>query len=458
MVRGRAIGLGVAATAVLLAATSAPASGAAAVKLSGSLSGARLPRPAAGASLVQALNLSDGTLAAADYADRRGRFSLKVPPGPYAMVGGSVFFKRGLPTIRLVGALRARAGKPRRLPLSLRPVRRRTRHLSAREATTTGPAGARIVGVPYFTGAAPYQNRGLAAMVETDLAMLNKGPPCSFTVVEVQRRNEIIREIRLQQTRFFDPATRVRPGRLLQPKLLVKGSLSAQAGGDLSYTIRVVNARSGEVKGSTSGRIPENTFIGSSEGIARELAKIICRPDDLLYLGTVTGTLRVEGGPRCGGAGTEHEQFSYNASLASFQGPQDPFEIVTGSGGLTEGQGAKAYDDAGSGTYVLDPCSETQTPGCSTGFRRQGDGSSGQVLFTVEGSTVKATAIPFNWEATTNACGGIGPLGDATKIGEGTFPLSMVGDQTITVSLTRHDSNGTYTYDGSGTLTLRRVN
>jgi hypothetical protein len=453
MVRGRAIGLGVAATAVLLAAVSAPPSGAATVKLSGTLGGATLPRPAAGVSLVQALNVGNGTLAAADEVDRRGRYALKVPPGPYALVGGSVFFKRGLPTLKLVGALRARAGKPRRLPLSLRPFRRRTRRLSVRETATSGAAASRIVGVPYFTGAAPYQNRGLASMVETDLVQLNQGPPCSFTVVEVQRRAEVIREIRLQQTRFFDPATRVRPGRLLQPRLLVKGSLAPQAGGDLSYTIRVVKAGSGEVKGSTSGRISESAFITASEGIARELAKIICRPDDLLYLGTVNGTFRVEGGPRCGGAGTEHEQFSYNASLASFQGPQDPFEIVSGS----EGQGAKGYADTGSGTYVLDPCDESQTPGCSTGFRRAGDGSSGQVLFDVEGSTVKATAIPFNWEPTTNACGGVGPLGEATTIGEGRFPLSMVGAQTITVALTRHDSNSLYTFDGSGTLTLRRV-
>jgi hypothetical protein len=450
MVRARAIGLGVAATAVLLAATPTPASGAAPVKLSGTLSGATLPRPAAGVSVVQALNVGNGTLAAADEVDRRGRYVLKVPPGPYALVGGSVFFKRGLPTVKLVGALRARAGKPRRLPLSLRPFRRRTRRLGASERAANGAAARRIVGVHYFTGAAPYQNRGLASMVETDLVQLNQGPPCAFTVVEVQRRDEVIREIRLQQTRFFDPASAVRPGRLLQPNHVVRGSLVPQAGGALAYTIRVM--RGGRVKGSVSGRISENAWVTASGSIARELAKIICE-DTPLYLGTVNGTLSIDDPRECG----DHQQFSYGASLGSFEGPQDPFAIVAGSGSLIEGGGAKGYSDSGSGSYVLPPCESAQTPGCSTGFRRRSNGSYGQVLFDVEGSMVKATAIPFDWEATTDACGGVGPLGNVTTIGEGRFPLSMVGDETITVALSRRDDTPLVAV-GNGTLTLRRVN
>ena len=173
------------------------------------------------------------------------------------------------------------------------------------------------------------------------------------------------------------------------------------------------------------------------------------------YLGTVSGSARIESNPPT--CGPEHSRFSYNASLASFQGPRDPFEIVSGSGGMIQGQGAKGYAGTGSGTYVLDPCDEAQSPGCSTGLKRWEDGSYGQVFFDVEGQTVKATAIPFDVAPTSNACGGIGSLGEVYALGEGSFPLSMVGARTITVSLTKHESNGTYTYDGSGTLTLRLV-
>ena len=175
-----------------------------------------------------------------------------------------------------------------------------------------------------------------------------------------------------------------------------------------------------------------------------------------LYLGTVSGTGRVEGddGPPCGM--DLHVRFSYSASLASFQGERDPFAIVSGSGSNIEGQGAKGYAETGSGTYVLDPCDEIQSPGCSTGLQNRNDGSYGQVLFDVEGQTVKATALPFGFGPTSDACGGVG-AGGATPIGSGSFPLSMVGAQTITVPLTYHSSNGIDTWDGSGTLTLHRV-
>jgi hypothetical protein len=365
VVRWSTIWLGVTVTTVLMAATASDASAASTVKVSGSLTHASLPPPAAGVSLVQALDLSDGTLAATDYADRRGRYSIKVPPGPYALVGGSVFSKSTKPTVRLLGALRARAGKPRHLALSLRPKRRRPGRAAA-----NGSAAPPIVGVPYFTGGAPFQSRGLATMVETDLVQLNAGPPCKFTVVDVQRRDEVIREIRLQQTEFFDPATRVRPGRLLQPQLLVKGRLTPQAGGGLSYDISVVDAGSGKVKGSTSGQIPESAFTTASQGIARELAKI------------------------------------------------------------------------------------AQSQGCSNELH-QASGSYGQVLFEREGSTVKATAYTFPWEAPATGCSGKN-LSEQV-VGEGTFPLSMVGAETITVALSRHEDTSSRVYEGSGTLTLQRV-
>src|ERR687888_2590055 len=107
MVRTRPIWLGVAAAALGMA-VAAPASQAADVKLSGSLSGAKLPKASAGVSLVRAMNLSDGTIAAAEYVGRRGRFSFKVPPGPYGLLAGSVYFKKKQPTVKLVGALLAR--------------------------------------------------------------------------------------------------------------------------------------------------------------------------------------------------------------------------------------------------------------------------------------------------------------------------------------------------------------
>src|SRR5436190_6282135 len=97
----RPIWLGVAA----LLAVTAPAAGASDVKLSGKLGGTKLPKPSAGVSLVRAMNLSDGTISATEFLSRRGTFSMKVPPGPYGLIAGSVFFKKKTPTVKLVGAL-----------------------------------------------------------------------------------------------------------------------------------------------------------------------------------------------------------------------------------------------------------------------------------------------------------------------------------------------------------------
>ena len=314
MGRARIIGLGIAAASVAFAVPASSALGSATVKLSGSLSGGKLPGRGAGVSLVQAMNVGNGTIAAAQFLDRRGRFSLKVAPGPYALLAGSVFFTHGQPTVKLVGAVGARAGKPRRLVLSLRPAHKHATRMMFRAArTATDPALARRVGVLTFTGAASYQNAGLTDMVVTDLVPVHEGPPCAFAVIEMQRRDEIIREIQLQQTEFFDPATRVKPGSLLQPNILVRGSLVPAGGGALSYVLRVVNARNGRVKGTVTGTISPDDWLTASGGIARRLANIICQPDDLYF--------RIVGYTRTERSSTDHGQRTVNDALSGGPGP-----------------------------------------------------------------------------------------------------------------------------------------
>lgn len=316
----RTFGVVTVATTALSVLAVVPTSQAASVKLSGSLSGARLPRPTAGVSLVQAMSLRNGALGAAGYVSGQGRFSLKVPPGPYALLASSVLFKRGKPTVRLVGALWARAGKPRRVSVSLRPRRVHKRTHGARagaaarpsaRAAVGGSAESRRVGVMDFTGGAPYQNRGLASMVVTDLVQLDAGPPCAFTVLELQRREEILREIRLQQTEFFDPASRVQPGHLLQPNLVVNGSLVSHGGDDVSYALTVV--KNGKVKGTVSGRTGADGWLTASGAIARQLAKIICEPDDMYF--------RIVGYTRTETSSTAHGQRNVTDALSGGPGP-----------------------------------------------------------------------------------------------------------------------------------------
>jgi hypothetical protein len=265
MFRARAIGVAVAAAAALVSAGTASVADAADVKLSGKLGGAKLPKASQGVSLVRAINLSDGTVAAAQYLSRRGTFSFKVPPGPYGLLAGSVFKKKKRPTTKLVGALLARSGKSRRLPLSLRK-------------SATEP----IAGVNQFTGGQPHQNAGVPDMLVTDLVQAS-GTPCNFKVMDLRMLPKVIREIRLQQTKYFDPARRVKTGQLLTPTVTVNGTLVSHGDSDVSYSVRVVDAKTGKVKGSVSGRAAPGQYLSFSRDLAKQLAKIICQPDELYF-------------------------------------------------------------------------------------------------------------------------------------------------------------------------------
>jgi hypothetical protein len=329
MSRVRPIWLGVAA----VMAVSAPAADAADVKLSGSLRGTKLPKRSAGVSLLQAMNLSDGTITATQYLSRRGRFSVKVPPGPYGLLAGSVFFKKKRPTVKLVGALLAKSGKSRRLPLSLR-----------RSASQP------IVGVNYFTGGAYHQNHGFADLVETDL-FFQIGKPCQYTLVELKRRAEVVSEIRRQQTKYYDPASRVKVGLLKQPTAVVNGSVTGQ-GDDLSYNVRVVDSRTGKVKGTVSGRTTGGDWVKASGDIAEQLAKIICQPDEVHF--------RIVGYTKSEQSSTSH-------------GQRTAQDALTGPGPVS----------------TIPPCSDPNPANCSKFFLLEGT-----VLSTFTGH-VSGTANPI---------------------------------------------------------------
>lgn len=168
------------------------------------------------------------------------------------------------------------------------------------------------------------------------------------------------------------------------------------------------------------------------------------------YVGQVNATFSHDEDPEPGGCPPEHAGWNYGASLQDFSG--GPFAIVLRPITGIEGGGAQAYGESGSGSYNLPACPEIETPGCSTGLEPI-PGAEGQLLFYVEGATVKAQLVAAGFGPTTDACGGIGFGGQL----EGSFPLSQVGAPTIAVHLSYHFDDGLFTRAGTGTLTLRRA-
>ena len=147
---------------------------------------------------------------------------------------------------------------------------------------------------------------------------------------------------------------------------------------------------------------------------------------------------------QCGGGW----HFDYSARLADIVGSDQPFPILeTAGSGSTEIGGAQGYDETGDGTYTLAPCDGH--PGCSTNLSLDPPfNSHGVVLFDANADTVFVNVDVGGIEHGDN-CGLSG-----LTLGDGSFPRSMVGADTITVQLS-FNSGPVF---GNGTMTLTRVN
>ena len=162
--------------------------------------------------------------------------------------------------------------------------------------------------------------------------------------------------------------------------------------------------------------------------------------DRPLYRGTISGTRGDTYIPgECGGGW----QFGYSARLADIVGSDQPFPILDTDGSGPAIGGAGGYDETGNGTYTLEPCHGL--PACSTSLSLSPGALHGVVLFDADADTVSVTVDVAPIEHGDD-CGLPG-----LTLGEGTFPRSMVGADTITVQLS-FNSGPVF---GNGTMTLR---
>jgi hypothetical protein len=144
----------------------------------------------------------------------------------------------------------------------------------------------------------------------------------------------------------------------------------------------------------------------------------------------------------CGGGW----EFSYSARLADIVGSDQPFPIIETDGSGPEGGGARGYDETGNGTYTLEPCHGL--PACSTSLSLDPGTSHGVALFEADADTV-SVIVDIAPILHGDDCGLPG-----LTLGEGTFPRSIIGADTITVQLS-FNSGPVF---GDGTLTLTRDN
>jgi hypothetical protein len=297
--RGRST-LASAALIVISVSIGVPAAAAAPAVVSGELSSAasKLPKSASnGSAQVLAMGVDTGAFGDADTVGKNGRYSLKLPPGKWAL-RTSVVAKGKRYASFLSASIVTRSGQSRSLPLTLRkfkkprkrrrgkPKRPRKRPPPARRSNINPRDGRSYPGVAYAVkefdvtasnGALGVFRKGMADMLITDLVT---GERCEFTMVEWEHRAAIEREISLQQSEYFDPASRVEPGHLIDPEVFIRGRLEDRPGSPPRNAILawLEDAKTGaRISDDVSVVALEDALFGAEERLAKlVLRDLIC--------------------------------------------------------------------------------------------------------------------------------------------------------------------------------------
>lgn len=283
----RSIGI----AAVLLGCSAAPA--AAAPSVVGKVTG-KLPSSSKAATEIRAFEAGGARLVAKATVSRAGTFRLALPPGGY-LLATSITPEHG----------RARAAVRRMVPLTLAAgQRRRAVRVSkpTAKSSAAGSPGARSAytqesgaitpgriafSVENFTGATgdlSVMNRGLPALLQTDLV----STPCRSTeVANSTDRERIEQEIDFQASKYVDPATRVTRN-FIEPDIVVRGRLRTR-GGNLGYSLSLVDRRTGKVLETLTGTLAGNDLFDAEARLAKKLAKRLCAYGEVFEV-TLTGT------------------------------------------------------------------------------------------------------------------------------------------------------------------------
>jgi TolB-like protein len=142
-------------------------------------------------------------------------------------------------------------------------------------ALTLGAAEKPVVSVLYFeneTNDAAYDvmRKGLAEMMVTDLVAWD-----GVTVVERARLEAVLGELSLQQTKAFDPATRVKVGKLLSAKYLITGSMFADGASGLRVEARIIDATTGTPVGSARAADQRDKIFDLEQRLVEQLTEQI---------------------------------------------------------------------------------------------------------------------------------------------------------------------------------------
>ena len=135
-------------------------------------------------------------------------------------------------------------------------------------------AASRTIAIAYFdnnTGSAEYDplRKGLADMLITDL-----GNVAELQIVERDKLNQVLAELKLSKSRFIDPATAQKLGKGLAAEFIMTGGY-ALGGDELRIDARVVEVATGRVAASEKVVGPTGTFFSLEKDLVDVLIKAL---------------------------------------------------------------------------------------------------------------------------------------------------------------------------------------
>ena len=114
---------------------------------------------------------------------------------------------------------------------------------------------------------------GLREMLYTDMANM-RCYGTRFSAVEVDHIADLLAEIALSNSPAADPSTRLQ-NRIISPTRMLHGSITS-AGGTTTITVSVVDAATGETRGTVTSTGADDRFFEIEADVARRLEALLC--------------------------------------------------------------------------------------------------------------------------------------------------------------------------------------
>ena len=245
-------------------------------------------------------------------------------------------------------------------------------------AQVPAPEGTTAIAIGEFTGTgdpgSDVLGAGLGEVLLVDaVQMLDTNgafADCPAIVVEWKRRKDVEAEIELQQGEAFDPASRITPGQLIDPSVMITGVTTIESG-QASYVVEMRSHPEGQVIKSISGTAAEAAVLDLGPEIARQLLDTLCPKGWTAKGGTVGG------GPGVDITGTVAALDAPFELNGTFQGGTAVFTYSpadAASGSVTYTLAGSGVTGTGTGSYTAAPQPdgtvrlEQTTTGCVDGI------------------------------------------------------------------------------------------